>query len=220
MAAWGLRGFSLQLLTALALLAAAGAGRAELWGFVDENGLAHLSPVPLDHRYYLFQKDYRPQVAARAEGTLMPPPMPFAGRTTHVNPVERRRFAPLIAEAARAHSLEPALLHALITVESGYNPRAVSPKGAIGLMQLMPETARRYAVRDIWDPRENLAAGARYLRDLLALFGNNLGLALAAYNAGEAAVIEAGNRIPPIPETRSYVPRVLQHYYLYRGAAP
>jgi soluble lytic murein transglycosylase-like protein len=91
-------------------------------------------------------------------------------------------------------------------------------KGASGLMQLMPETARRYHVTDIWDPKQNLSGGARYLRDLLAMFNNNLGLALAAYNAGENAVIQHGNRIPPYPETRSYVPRVMQHYHLYANA--
>ena len=86
-------------------------------------------------------------------------------------------------------------------------------------MQLMPETARRYDVADIWDPRDNLRGGARYLRDLLTMFDNNLSLALAAYNAGESAVVQYGGKIPPFPETRSYVPRVLQHYYLLTSAA-
>jgi len=209
----------LRLAAAFAVLLAAGPAGADIWGYVDENGVAHLSPVPLDQRYFLFKKDYRPGVLPGAGGTLMPVPVPVPRRTTHVNPLQRKQFAPLVAAVAKAHALDPALLHAVITVESGYNPRAVSPKGARGLMQLMPETAERYAVRDIWDPRQNLDGGARYLRDLLGLFNDNLGLALAAYNAGEAAVIEAGNRIPPFPETRSYVPRVLQHYYLYRAAA-
>jgi soluble lytic murein transglycosylase-like protein len=83
-------------------------------------------------------------------------------------------------------------------------------------MQLMPDTAQRYAVKNIWDPRENLRGGARYLRDLIAMFRADLSLALAAYNAGEAAVVQAGNRVPPYPETRSYVPRVLAHYARYR----
>lgn len=207
-----------SLLAVLAALAG-GTVRADLYGYVDENGVAHVSSVPLDHRYYLFKKDYGPGVLSGSSGAMMPVPVPVPRRTTHVNPFQRKQFTPLIAAAAKAHALDPALLHAVITVESGYNPKAVSPKGAMGLMQLMPETARRYNVRDIWDPRQNLDGGARYLRDLLGLFNDNLGLALAAYNAGEAAVIQHGNRIPPFPETRSYVPRVLQHYYLYRATA-
>src|SRR5262249_6498573 len=96
----------------------------------------------------------------------------------------------------------------------GYNPKARSPKGAIGLMQLMPDTAQRYKVANIWDPGENVRGGARYLRDLLALFNNDLSLVLAAYNAGEDAVAQYGNKIPPYAETRNYVPRVLQQYQL------
>jgi soluble lytic murein transglycosylase-like protein len=135
-----------------------------------------------------------------------------------IDPAQRKRFAPLIAETAHTHKLSAALLHAVITVESGYNPSARSNKGAIGLMQLMPATAKRYAVTDIWDPKQNLSGGARYLSDLLGMFNNDLSLALAAYNAGEGAVLHYGKRIPPYPETRSYVPRVLQHYQLYADA--
>ena len=107
----------------------------------------------------------------------------------------------------------------MITVESGYNAKARSPKGAAGLMQLMPDTAKRYDVANIWDPRENVRGGARYLRDLLAQFNNNLALALAAYNAGEGAVAQYGNKIPPFAETIAYVPRVLQQYRLMSGPA-
>ena len=120
---------------------------------------------------------------------------PQRGARTHViRPVAKVHTLSLRSPGTQA---QPALLHALITVESGYNPNARSPKGAIGLMQLMPETARRYRVTDIWDPDENLRAGARYLRDLLVMFDQNLSLALAAYNAGEAAVVQYGNKIPP-----------------------
>jgi soluble lytic murein transglycosylase-like protein len=146
-------------------------------------------------------------------------PVPAPRRTTRVNPADRKHYTPLVSAVARELELDPALLHAVITVESGYNPRARSPKGAIGLMQLMPDTARRYDVADIWDPRDNLRGGARYLRDLLALFNNNLSLALAAYNAGEGAVAQHGNKIPPFAETLSYVPRVLQQYHLLNGTA-
>ena len=115
----------------------------------------------------------------------------------------------LIRKAAQETSLSPQLLHAVIAVESGFDSRAVSPKGALGLMQLMPQTARQLGVRDPFDPAQNVAAGATYLRSLLDRFNGNLELALAAYNAGEVAVVRAGYRIPPFAETRAYVPRVL-----------
>jgi soluble lytic murein transglycosylase-like protein len=121
----------------------------------------------------------------------------------------------IVAAVALQHELDPALLHAIVTVESAYNVRALSPKGAAGLMQVLPETARRYGISDLFDPVQNLTAGARYLRDLLALFKQDLALALAAYNAGENAVIRHGNVIPPYPETQSYVPRVLATYRAY-----
>ena len=197
---------------AIAALVAAPAC-ADIYGYVDERGVSHLSNTPLDHRYYLFKKERTATVLPGSNAVITSVPAPR--RTTHVNPASRRQFAPLVSSVAREYRLEPALLHAVVTVESGYNPGARSPKGAAGLMQLMPDTARRYAVRDIWDPRQNLDGGARYLRDLIGLFDGNLSLALAAYNAGEAAVIQHGNRIPPYPETRGYVPRVLQQYHFY-----
>jgi soluble lytic murein transglycosylase-like protein len=129
----------------------------------------------------------------------------------------QKRYADMITKVAREQKLEPALLHAVVMAESAYNPRAKSRKGATGLMQLMPETAKRYGVSDRLNPLENLRGGARYLRDLLALFDNNLRLVLAAYNAGEGAVMRSGNAIPNYPETRAYVPRVLRHYEQYRA---
>ena len=117
----------------------------------------------------------------------------------------------LIRAAAQAEGLQPELLHAVITVESGYNPRARSPKGAQGLMQLMPGTAARFSVRNAYDPAQNIAGGSRYLSLLLREF-DDLKLALAAYNAGEEAVRRHRNNIPPYPETRAYVKQVLHHY--------
>ena len=108
--------------------------------------------------------------------------------------------------------IDPALLDAVITVESGYNPQALSPKGAQGLMQLMPDTATRYGVTDRSDPVANLEGGARYLRDLLLMFKGDVTLALAGYNAGENAVIKAGNRVPAYAETQEYVVKVLEKY--------
>ncbi|MDB5777407.1 MAG: hypothetical protein JWP38_3540 [Herbaspirillum sp.] len=118
----------------------------------------------------------------------------------------------LVDDAAKQHGLDPLLLHAVIRAESGYNRRALSPKGAGGLMQLMPATARRFGVKDLFDPGQNLKAGARYLSWLLKLFNGDLELALAGYNAGEQAVIRAGYRIPPYNETLNYVPKVLNYY--------
>lgn len=121
-------------------------------------------------------------------------------------------YGSLVDNTAQRTGLSPALLHAVVKAESGYNPNALSPKGASGIMQLMPDTARRYGVVNIWDPQQNLDGGARYLKDLLALFNNDLRLAIAGYNAGENAVIRAGNRIPPYAETQTYVGRVVQSY--------
>lgn len=129
-----------------------------------------------------------------------------------------RRHTRQIEQAAAEHGLDAALLHAVVQVESGYNPLAVSPRGAVGLMQLMPATARRLGVRDSHDPAANLRGGARHLRRLIESLGD-LPLALAAYNAGEAAVRRHAMRIPPFAETRAYVPAVLRRYELLRGAA-
>lgn len=118
-------------------------------------------------------------------------------------------FDRLIDRVASEVSLSPKLLHAVIAVESSYDSRAVSPKGAKGLMQLMPGTAQRFGVRDPFDPEQNVRAGAAYLRSLLDMFEGDTRLALAAYNAGESAVVRSGNRIPDFAETQAYVPRVL-----------
>jgi soluble lytic murein transglycosylase-like protein len=132
-------------------------------------------------------------------------------------------YAAQIQAAALEAALDPALVHALIFVESGYNPAARSTKGAIGLMQVMPATAMRYGVADPGrSPEVNLKVGTRYLKDLMELFAGRVDLALAAYNAGENAVLRHGQRIPPIKETRLYVPAVLSKYREWRepAAAP
>lgn len=123
---------------------------------------------------------------------------------------ETFRLDSLIQEAAEKEGLDPLLIHAVISVESGYNPFAISGDGAQGLMQLLPRTARRFGVRNTFDPRENLRAGVRYLRQLLEKFGD-LKLALAAYNAGEGAVARHG-RVPPFAETQDYVERIVRRY--------
>jgi soluble lytic murein transglycosylase-like protein len=132
-----------------------------------------------------------------------------------------RPYARLIEAAAREAALDPALVHALIYIESGYNPKARSAKGAIGLMQVLPETAARYGVANIaHSPVANLRAGTRYLSDLLKMFDCRLDLALAAYNAGEKTVLRYGMRIPPFAETKAYVPAVMAKFDEWRHRPP
>jgi len=122
------------------------------------------------------------------------------------------QYKELVAQAARLTNVEARLLHAVIAIESGYDSQVVSTRGASGLMQLMPSTAVRYGVTNVLDPKQNIMGGASYLRDLLAMFNSDINLALAAYNAGENAVLRNGNRIPPYRETMAYVPKVLAIY--------
>ncbi len=124
----------------------------------------------------------------------------------------KSRFSSVIASAAYKNRVDERLVHAVIQTESAYNPSAVSSAGAVGLMQLMPDTARRYGVTNRSDPAQNVEGGTRYLKYLLGMFNYNLGLAVAAYNAGENAVIKYNNTIPPYPETRNYVKQVLARY--------
>lgn len=202
----------------LLLAVTAAPAQADIYGFVDENGSAHFSDVKVDHRYKLYMRTRpgTPPAAPEAAPAAVSNPAGAAVAAIRA-PKARQRYAEMIAQVAREQQVEPALLHAVVTVESAYNPRARSRKGATGLMQLMPDTAKRFGVTDRTDPLENLRGGARYLNALMAMFDNNLRLVIAAYNAGEGAVMRNGNRIPPYPETRAYVPRVLHHYESYRA---
>lgn len=132
--------------------------------------------------------------------------------------IEDQPFSNEIASAAHAVSLDPSLVHAVIYVESRYQHSAVSPKGAVGLMQVLPDTAARYGLRDaVHLPKANIKAGTLYLRDLMVMFDNRLDLVLAAYNAGEGAVKKYARQIPPYPETRHYVKAVMAKYALNTG---
>jgi soluble lytic murein transglycosylase-like protein len=194
--------------TAVVLAALARPALADIYMFKDERGVVHFTNIPSgDKRFRLLRKEEGTSPAARAAG------MPQVLMPTEEN---IRRFAPMIETASRVHGVDVALVHAVISAESGYNPGALSKAGARGLMQLMPDTARRYGVQNIMDPAENIAGGVKYLRDLLALFNGNLELAVAAYNAGENAVIRNGNRIPPYSETLYYVPKVLGFYHKFQ----
>lgn len=194
-------------MVAAGLMGGAGLAGADIYRYVDESGMVHFTNVPNDARYKLFiatSKDPDPITSA------------FANRLRSYPNADRKKYHLHVVEAARAYQLEPALIHAVISAESGYNPLARSPKGATGLMQLMPATARRYGVDNPLDPKQNIYGGAAYLRDLLTLFGNDLKLAIAAYNAGEGAVMEYGHHIPPFRETTQYVPKVLSYYKKYK----
>jgi soluble lytic murein transglycosylase-like protein len=124
-------------------------------------------------------------------------------------PAKAERFRALVDSVASTVNVAPRLIHAVISAESNYDPRAVSPRGAIGLMQLMPATARRFGVLDPFVERDNLIAGASYLKWLMGYFRGDTELVLAAYNAGEQAVVKAGNRVPHYPETQAYVRRIM-----------
>jgi soluble lytic murein transglycosylase-like protein len=188
---------------------AAGPAHADIYAYTGPDGTTHFSNVPDDARYKLIVRT--PEATASAEGSGRAA-LWLARSADYDGAIERAAFA------AEVH---PALLRAVIVVESGFNPRAVSRRGAIGLMQLLPSTARRYGAFNAFDPEQNIHAGARYLAALITRYGENrLELVLAAYNAGEAAVEKYGRQIPPYSETRSYVPNVLKMYHALLDLAP
>ncbi len=194
-------------LIAIVLLAAAPAGAAtRIYSFVDADGQRHFTDVPSDNRYRLLRLDPR----ALTESGHHYDAKVLANAS---------QYDGIIELAASASAVQSNLLRAVIVVESGFNSRALSRRGAVGLMQLMPATATRFGVADPYDPRENVHAGARYLRFLINRFGQDIRLALAAYNAGEEAVDRSGGRIPPFSETQAYVPRVLKIYHMLEAQA-
>ena len=234
-----------EIVATLALLALhAAPARADIWGYVDEDRIPHFASSRLDERYELFLRDnvepYRLMDVPRKaqESSLDAAAVPAVAGTTGAAMLSPRMAAffdrspgykaasPLLREASSTHGIDYSLLKALIATESGFNTFAVSPKGAVGLMQLIPPTAQRYGVtagkdgtieKKLTDPKTNIRAGARYLAYLINMFPGRLELALAAYNAGEGAVQRAGNRIPNYPETQNYVKTVMQ---LYGGLTP
>ncbi len=192
-------GISLALALCLGTLVSV-AG-ADIYIYKDLKGRIHLTDRPMQGSNYRLLRHTR-SPGSRAGST----------HTSRRLARNRARFSPVIKAVAVENRLQPELLHAVIRAESAYDPSAISPAGAVGLMQLMPGTAERYGVVDRRDPKENLAGGARYLRDLLDLFEFDLKLALAAYNAGENAVLRHGKQVPPYAETRQYVDKVLRFY--------
>lgn len=204
----------------LALFAAAPA-HADLYGYVDAQGQVHLANEALDPRYQLFVKGEHRNAFQLSSGLKLLPATDQLEDHIIYKRIQKtpnlQKFEALVQQESRSQQLEPALVKAVIAVESAYDPAAISPKGAVGLMQLIPGTAARYGVRDSTDPTHNVNGGTRYLRDLIALFKGDLPLALAGYNAGEGAVAKYKNQIPPYPETQAYVKLVLQFYQYFGG---
>ena len=201
--------------------------KADVWVYVDPQGKTYLSTEQVDERYTLFFRasirSLQPGADAAAPQVVVPDAPELSPKLAAFfdNSPRYRKAQPLLQEAARKYRLDYELLKALVTTESGFEPSAVSPKGAIGLMQVMPDTARRFGVdSDRWmsveaklaDPKINVGIGARYLRLLLDMFPGRTDLALAAYNAGEGAVQKAGNKVPNFKETQNYVATVTELY--------
>ena len=219
---------------ALALMAGmyAAPAHADVWGYVDPKGVAHFSAEKLDERYELFFRGNETFAAGGSPSARVPTggrQLPGSGSASappkllayfDVSP-SYKAVKHLLRDASVLHGIDYELLQALIATESGFDTFAVSPKGAVGLMQLIPPTAERYGVRadkkspiskKLTDPKTNIGAGSSYLKDLIDMFPGQLELAVAAYNAGEGAVQRAGNKIPNYPETRNYVKTVMQLY--------
>lgn len=190
MSVWLLGNGKLKWLLAVVLLGSVvRPACADIYRYVDEDGVIHFSNVPTHFRYRLYISETKLDYKSYFD-----------------------RYDNIISQAARKHDIDSSLIKAVIRAESDFDKYAISRKGAEGLMQLMPETAKDLAVRDPFDPRENIQAGVRYLKRQLKNFQNDVALALAAYNAGENAVRRYGHRIPPYKETRTFVDRVLRYW--------
>jgi soluble lytic murein transglycosylase-like protein len=193
--------YFILILTFLLLMASL--CHADIYKYTDPEGIIHLTNVPTDPNipYVLVMKEKRVILQLKGDIAL---------------------YDDLIARASERYRVDSALIKAIIKAESNFNHRAVSPVGAQGLMQLMPSTAASLQVKDSFHPETNIDGGVRYLRYLMNLFNGNLPLVLAAYNAGENAVIRHNNRIPPYPETQTYVKRVLNYFdgYSKQNGAP
>ena len=171
---------------------------ADVYRYVDENGTIHFTNVPTDSRYQVYIHSSRS----------------FFRPSTY----DCHDYDQMIQEISDKYAVDYNLVRAVIKAESDFNPSAVSPKGAKGIMQLMPETARDMAVKNVFSPRDNIEGGVKYLRRLLKTFDNDLHLALAAYNAGENTVIAYNYKIPPYAETQQYVKKVLYYLRTYNNS--
>jgi len=181
-------------------LGASSVAQADIYQTVDEDGVVVFTSKP------------------RAGSKKVAIDAPTVSLPKDKNPERFRRYDTFIHEAASLYQIPEELVRAVILVESNYDPRAVSHAGAVGLMQLMPGTAQTMMVEDIYDPRQNILGGTRYLRILANMFNGDIFLTVAGYNAGENAVIRYGG-IPPYPETQGYVTKVVENYQRYREVA-
>lgn len=177
---------------------------ADIYKYVDKHGRVTLTDKPKNSEYRKLVKTWK---------GWEEPASQIALEDFHRN---QKKFMTTINYYASHHKLPSALLHAVIAAESAYDPNAISRTGAVGLMQLMPGTARQYGVKNRRNPSDNINGGTRYLKYLLQMFDNNLVLALAAYNSGENTVKRYGNRIPPYEETRNYIRKVITYYKKYQ----
>ena len=177
--------------------------RADIYRYEDPDGTLHFTDAPTDKRFKVFMRDIKKDKKLRTAFKL-----PGYAR----NPAE---FEPIINSCSREFGVDSSLVKAVIHAESGYNPSAISPKGAQGLMQLMPKTAQGLKVSDCFNPSDNIRGGVRYLRFLLDTFKGDESLALAAYNSGMGSVAKYGG-IPPFKETQTYVAKVLSYRNNYR----
>lgn len=196
----------LKWITFLITLGVSSEALADVYKYVDSSGRAYYTNIKpkADNNGYKRIMETKPYHYMRPAPTM-------AGYRSYFGQ-KKQKFSELINAAAYRHQVDPRLVHAVIQTESAYNAGAVSSAGAVGLMQLMPDTARRYGVDDRRDPDQNVDGGTHYLRDLIQMFSPNLALAVAAYNAGEGAVIKYNYSIPPYPETQNYVKQVLAAY--------
>lgn len=194
----------LYISTILLVLTLSSPVHADIYKYVDKYGRVILTDKPKNDNYKRLVKTWKGWEEKKSQ-------INYDEFTAN-----KKKFASTIEFYASRYSLPTSLLNAVITAESAYDPNAISRAGAVGLMQLMPETAKRYGVRNRRNPSDNVNGGTRYLRDLLKMFNNNVVLALAAYNAGEGAVKKHGNKVPPYNETRNYVKKVIAYYQEYR----
>lgn len=204
-------------LVLVGLLACAGQAQGEMYKYTDERGVVHYTNVPADKRYKKMDDGFasgRPKLTIRS----LPPGVRSIDRRQlrFGSGLSRSQFDHHIEHAARINQVDPMLVKAVIKTESNFDRYALSSKGAQGLMQLMPATARYLNVNDPFDPWQNIYGGTRYLRELLDSFNGDLRLSLAAYNAGPTRVMRLGG-VPRIPETVSYVGKVIREYQTYQS---
>jgi soluble lytic murein transglycosylase-like protein len=191
---------SFLLVAVLSQILLASAALADIYRYEDEEGVIHFTDIPTDSKFKIFMRDIKKDKALRTSFKVGDP----------------AEFEPLIASYATQYGIEKSLIKAVIAAESNYNPKAVSKKGASGLMQLMPKTAESLKVADCFNPSDNIRGGVRYLKFLLDTFKGDVALALAAYNAGMSNVAKYKG-VPPFSETRNYIAKVMNYQRTYQS---